>query len=96
LSAVHIAKFDKLASPWSTYLVDPRTAFACRNVPPPPPDSEWPDEALPEIGLNQKQCVVVVTIPSWMTRLMVALPSPAIRGAKSKNSRSAGSGWLMD
>jgi xanthine dehydrogenase accessory factor len=84
VGGVHIASdLIHFAKPlgFSTYVVDPRTAFASPErfphadhlVP------QWPDEALAEIGLNRATSVVVVTHDPKLDdpALMIALPSPA-------------------
>jgi xanthine dehydrogenase accessory factor len=62
-----------------TYLVDPRTAFASPERFPHADEliQRWPDEALPDIGLNRETNVVVVTHDPKLDdpALMVALPS---------------------
>lgn len=84
VGGVHIASdLIQFAKPlgFSTYIVDPRTAFASPErfphadylIP------RWPDEALPEIGLTRETSVVVVTHDPKLDdpALMIALPSPA-------------------
>jgi xanthine dehydrogenase accessory factor len=64
-----------------TYLVDPRTAFATPERFPHADQivNQWPDEALPEIGLTPETSVVVVTHDPKLDdpALKVALPSSA-------------------
>jgi xanthine dehydrogenase accessory factor len=84
VGGVHIASdlihFAKPLS-FSTYLVDPRTAFASPERFPHADHliQEWPDEALPQIGLTRETSVVVVTHDPKLDdpALLVALPSPA-------------------
>ncbi len=84
VGGVHIASdLIHFAKPlgFSTYVVDPRTAFASPERFPHADHliQEWPDEALPEIGLTRETAVVVVTHDPKLDdpALMVALPSPA-------------------
>lgn len=84
VGGVHIASdLIHFAKPlgFSTYVVDPRTAFASPERFPHADHliQEWPDEALPEIGLSRETSVVVVTHDPKLDdpALMVALPSPA-------------------
>jgi len=84
VGGVHIASdLISFAKPlgFHTYVVDPRTAFASPERFPHAADliQEWPDEALPAIGLNHETSVVVVTHDPKLDdpALMVALPSPA-------------------
>lgn len=84
VGGVHIASdLINFAKPlgFRTYVVDPRTAFASPERFPHADDliQEWPDEALPVIGLNHETSVVVVTHDPKLDdpALMVALPSPA-------------------
>lgn len=83
VGGVHIASdLIHFAKPlgFSTYVVDPRTAFASPERFPHADHliQEWPDEALPEIGLTRETSVVVVTHDPKLDdpALMVALPSP--------------------
>ncbi|GIK42616.1 MAG: xanthine and Co dehydrogenase maturation factor [Chloroflexota bacterium] len=84
VGGVHIASdLIHFAKPlgFSTYLVDPRTAFASPERFPHADHliQRWPDEALPEIGLTRESSVVVVTHDPKLDdpALLVALPSPA-------------------
>lgn len=84
VGGVHIASdLIHFAKPlgFSTYVVDPRTAFASPERFPHADHliQEWPDEALPDIGLTRETSVVVVTHDPKLDdpALMVALPSPA-------------------
>ncbi len=84
VGGVHIASdLIHLAKPlgFSTYVVDPRTAFASPERFPHADHlrQQWPDEALPEIGLDRDTSVVVVTHDPKLDdpALMLALPSPA-------------------
>jgi xanthine dehydrogenase accessory factor len=84
IGGVHIASdLINFAKPlgFSTYVVDPRTAFASPERFPHADHlvQEWPDEALSEIGLNSDTSVVVVTHDPKLDdpALMIALPSPA-------------------
>ncbi|MCK6629091.1 MAG: XdhC/CoxI family protein [Anaerolineae bacterium] len=84
VGGVHIASdLIHFAKPlgFSTYIVDPRTAFASPERFPHADHlvQQWPDEALPEIGLNRETSVVVVTHDPKLDdpALLVALPSPA-------------------
>jgi xanthine dehydrogenase accessory factor len=83
VGGVHIASdLIRFAKPlgFSTYVVDPRTAFASAERFPHADYlvQRWPDEALPEIGLTRETSVVVVTHDPKLDdpALMVALPSP--------------------
>jgi xanthine dehydrogenase accessory factor len=83
VGGVHIASdLIHFAKPlgFRTYLVDPRTAFASPERFPHADEliQRWPDEALPDIGLNRETNVVVVTHDPKLDdpALMVALPSP--------------------
>ncbi|NJN97608.1 MAG: xanthine dehydrogenase [Anaerolineales bacterium] len=85
VGGVHIASdLIHFAKPlgFSTYVVDPRTAFASPERFPHADHlvQQWPDEALPEIGLTRETSVVVVTHDPKLDdpALLVALPSPAI------------------
>jgi xanthine dehydrogenase accessory factor len=83
VGGVHIASdlihFGKPLG-FSTYIVDPRTAFASPERFPHADHliQRWPDEALPEIGLTRESSVVVVTHDPKLDdpALMIALPSP--------------------
>ncbi len=84
VGGVHIASdLIQFAKPlgFSTYVVDPRTAFASPERFPHADHliQRWPDEALPEIGLTRETSVVVVTHDPKLDdpALLVALPSPA-------------------
>lgn len=84
VGAVHIASdLIQFAKPlgFRTYIVDPRTAFATKERFPHADVmvTRWPDEALPEIGLNSETSVVVVTHDPKLDdpALMIALPSQA-------------------
>lgn len=84
VGGVHIASdLIHFAKPlgFSTYIVDPRTAFASPERFPHADHliQSWPDEALPDIGLTRETSVVVVTHDPKLDdpALMVALPSPA-------------------
>jgi len=84
VGAVHIAdSIIRYAKPlgFRTYLVDPRTAFATSERFPHVDEMrpQWPDEALPEIGLNSEAAVVVITHDPKLDdpALKIALPSPA-------------------
>ncbi len=84
VGGVHIASdLIHFAKPlgFSTYVVDPRTAFASPERFPHADHlvQQWPDEALPEIGLTRETSVVVVTHDPKLDdpALLVALPSPA-------------------
>lgn len=78
--AIDLIHFTKPLG-FRTYLVDPRTAFATAERFPHVDHliHQWPDEALPEIGLTNETNVVVVTHDPKLDdpALMVALPSPA-------------------
>jgi xanthine dehydrogenase accessory factor len=84
IGGVHIASdliyFAKLLG-FFTYVVDPRAAFASPERFPHADRliQQWPDEALPEIGLTLDTNVVVVTHDPKLDdpALMIALPSPA-------------------
>ncbi len=84
VGAVHIASdlihYSKPLG-FRTYLVDPRTAFATRERFPNVDEmiAQWPDEALPDIGLNRETNVVVITHDPKLDdpALKIALPSPA-------------------
>lgn len=83
VGGVHIASdLIHFAKPlgFSTYLVDPRTAFASPERFPHADHliQRWPDEALPDIGLTRESSVVVVTHDPKLDdpALLVALPSP--------------------
>jgi xanthine dehydrogenase accessory factor len=83
VGGVHIASdLIHFAKPlgFSTYIVDPRTAFASPERFPHADHlvQRWPDEALPEIGLTRETSVVVVTHDPKLDdpALLVALPSP--------------------
>ena len=83
VGGVHIASdLIHFARPlgFRTYLVDPRTAFASPERFPHADEliQRWPDEALPDIGLNRETNVVVVTHDPKLDdpALLVALPSP--------------------
>ncbi len=77
IDLIHFAK----ALGFCTYLVDPRSAFATPERFPHVDHllHQWPDEALPEIGLTGETNVVVVTHDPKLDdpALMAALPSPA-------------------
>jgi xanthine dehydrogenase accessory factor len=84
VGGVHIASdLIHFAKPlgFSTYIVDPRTAFASPERFPHADHliPRWPDEVLPEIGLTRETSIVVVTHDPKLDdpALMVALPSPA-------------------
>jgi xanthine dehydrogenase accessory factor len=84
VGGVHIASdLIYFAKPlgFRTYLVDPRTAFATPERFPNVDElsHQWPDEALPEIGLTRETSIVVVTHDPKLDdpALMVALPSQA-------------------
>ncbi len=84
VGGVHIAiDLIHFAKPlgFRTYLVDPRTAFASPERFPHVDEivSQWPDEALAQIGLTSDTSVVVVTHDPKLDdpALLVALPSPA-------------------
>ena len=84
VGGVHIAiELIHFAKPLGlrTYVVDPRTAFATpeRFAHADELLHAWPDEVLPEIGLNSEASVVVVTHDPKLDdpALLVALPSPA-------------------
>jgi xanthine dehydrogenase accessory factor len=84
VGAVHIADtLIRFAKPlgYRTHLVDPRTAFATTERFPHIDEMhhEWPDEALPKIGLNSETAVVVITHDPKLDdpALKLALPSPA-------------------
>jgi xanthine dehydrogenase accessory factor len=83
VGGVHIASdLIHFARPlgFSTYIVDPRTAFASPERFPHADHliQRWPDEALSEIGLTRESSVVVVTHDPKLDdpALLVALPSP--------------------
>jgi xanthine dehydrogenase accessory factor len=84
VGAVHIAdsliRYAKLLD-FRTYVIDPRTAFATKERFPHVDEMrhQWPDEALPEIGLTNETAVVVITHDPKLDdpALKVALPSPA-------------------
>lgn len=84
VGAVHIAdSIIRYAKPlgFRTYLVDPRTAFATTERFPHVDEmrAQWPDEALPDIGLNSEAAVVVITHDPKLDdpALKIALASPA-------------------
>lgn len=84
VGGVHIASdLIYFAKPlgFRTYLVDPRTAFATRERFPHVDElsHQWPDEALPTIGLTSETSIVVVTHDPKLDdpALMMALPSLA-------------------
>jgi xanthine dehydrogenase accessory factor len=84
VGAVHIAEaLIHFARPlgYRTHLVDPRTAFATAERFPHVDEMHhaWPDEALPQIGLNSETAVVVITHDPKLDdpALKLALPSPA-------------------
>lgn len=84
VGAVHIAdSLIQYAKPlgFRTYLIDPRAAFATKERFPHVDEMvhRWPDEALPEMGLNSESAVVVITHDPKLDdpALKVALPSPA-------------------
>lgn len=84
VGGVHIAvDLIHYAKPlgFRTYLVDPRTAFATPERFPHADEivHQWPDEALPKIGLTAETSVVVVTHDPKLDdpALIAALPSPA-------------------
>jgi xanthine dehydrogenase accessory factor len=84
VGGVHIAvDLIHYAKPlgFRTYLVDPRTAFATPERFPHADEivHQWPDEALPNIGLTVETSVVVVTHDPKLDdpALIAALPSPA-------------------
>ncbi len=84
VGAVHIAdSLMQFALPlgFRTHLVDPRTAFATHARFPHVDEMhhQWPDEALPEIGINNETAVVVITHDPKLDdpALKVALPSLA-------------------
>ena len=84
VGGVHIAiDLVHFAKPlgFCTYLVDPRSAFATPERFPHVDHllHQWPDQALPEIGLTSETNVVVVTHDPKLDdpALMTALPSPA-------------------
>ena len=78
--AVDLIHFSKPLG-FNTFLVDPRTAFATPERFPHADHivNRWPDEALPEIGLNGDTAVVVVTHDPKLDdpALLAALPSRA-------------------
>jgi xanthine dehydrogenase accessory factor len=84
VGAVHIASelihFAKRFG-FYTYVVDPRTAFATRERFPHADEllHQWPDEALPTIGLTADTSVVVLTHDPKLDdpALKLALPSAA-------------------
>ncbi len=85
VGGVHIASdLIHFAKPlgFSTYVIDPRTAFASPERFPHADHlvQQWPDEALPEIGLTRETSVVVVTHDPKLDdpALLAALPSSAI------------------
>jgi xanthine dehydrogenase accessory factor len=82
VGGVHIASdLIHFAKPlgFYTYLVDPRTAFATPERFPHVDElsHQWPDEALPAIGLTSETSIVVVTHDPKLDdpALMMALPS---------------------
>ena len=84
VGAVHIAdSLIHFAKPlgFRTYLIDPRTAFATAERFPHVDEMrhQWPDDALPEIGLNSETAVVVITHDPKLDdpALKLALPSRA-------------------
>ena len=84
VGAVHIAdSLIRFAGPlgFRTFLVDPRTAFATPERFPHVDEMyhQWPDEVLPQIGLNTETAVVVITHDPKLDdpALKVALPSAA-------------------
>jgi xanthine dehydrogenase accessory factor len=84
VGAVHIAdSLINFAKPlgFRTYLIDPRTAFATAERFPHVDEMhhQWPDEVLPEIGLNSETAVVVITHDPKLDdpALKIALPSRA-------------------
>lgn len=84
VGAVHIAEaligYAKSLG-FRTCLVDPRTAFATPARFPHADEihHQWPDEALPAIGLNDQTAVVIITHDPKLDdpALKLALPSPA-------------------
>lgn len=84
VGAMHIAdSLIHFAKPlgFRTYLIDPRTAFATAERFPEVDEMyhQWPDEALPEIGLNSETAVVLITHDPKLDdpALKIALPSRA-------------------
>ena len=84
VGAVHIADaLIHFAKPlgYRTHLIDPRTAFATKERFPHVDEMhhQWPDEALPKIGLNSETAIVVITHDPKLDdpALKLALPSPA-------------------
>jgi xanthine dehydrogenase accessory factor len=84
VGAVHIADalihFAKLLG-YRTHLIDPRTAFATEERFPHVDEMhhQWPEEALPKIGLTGETAIVVITHDPKLDdpALKLALPSPA-------------------
>ncbi len=84
VGAVHIAEaligYAKSLG-FRTWLVDPRTAFATPARFPHADEicHQWPDEALPAIGLTDQTAVVIITHDPKLDdpALKLALPSPA-------------------
>ena len=84
VGAVHIADpLIQYAKPlgYRTCLVDPRTAFATEDRFPHVDElhHQWPDEALPQMNLNNETAVVVITHDPKLDdpALKIALTSPA-------------------
>ncbi len=84
VGAVHIAdSLVQFASPlgFRTYLVDSRRACATTDRFPHVDEmhNQWPDEALPQIGINNETAVVIITHDPKLDdpALQVALPSSA-------------------
>jgi xanthine dehydrogenase accessory factor len=84
IGAVHIAEsLIQYAKPlgFRTIVVDPRGAFATAERFPQADElrHQWPDEALPELGINQETAIVLLTHDPKIDdpALKIALPSPA-------------------
>lgn len=84
VGGVHIADaLIRYARPlgYKTIIVDPRTAFASPERFPHADEirHQWPDEALPDIGLTAQTAVAVITHDPKLDdpALKLALPSPA-------------------
>jgi xanthine dehydrogenase accessory factor len=84
IGAVHIAEsLIQYAKPlgFRTIVVDPRGAFATTERFPQVDElrHQWPDEALPELGINQETAIVILTHDPKIDdpALKIALPSSA-------------------
>ena len=97
VGAVHIAdaliRYAK-ALDFRTWLVDPRSAFATASRFPHADEicPQWPEDALPAIGITPYTAVVVITHDPKLDdpALKIALPSPAFYvGALGSNKTNA-------